>query len=372
MRRPLFLALIVVGLLAVSALGVAAPDRSERSERSDRSEGRGPPGSVPAPLGAFLVEESSKAVTGRHLSFAYSDAGIDDFHAGNRTLFSIVVEGDEDGVADVREDAHRAAARTEGSSIRVRAPNFTLVSHDNPSATSKLEADGSITVIFEEGVMLVPREGAVRFSFGDVAGVLRGEDLTIEARTVVASDDILVFLEVPRGAFDKHRARIGAAIARGHVGAEATFNALDNDVEQEVVSYGNVTMTTLKAERGNLTLLIDGHGQEGRVLVLNVDGRVIGADAADKLSVSMDNMTIVQASNLTDILDPDDDGFSPEYYPVYDVNANAFQLIVTVPHYSVHTLSVTLVELLTPSVVIGVLAGVALLVPTGLLLFRRK
>jgi len=369
MRRSLLAVGFVVGLLAVSALGAAAPGRPD-GRGNGTSQGR-----VPAPIGAFAVDEARLAVTGEHVSFSYSDAGVTDFRAEARTLFDIVVAGlaaDEDDDADEHDGDE--GARAEAGKLRVRTTNFTLTAHDNPSATTKIESDGVITVTFEDGVVIMrATEEAVRFSFGDVTGVLRGDDLTVLGRTVTAQDELLVFLDAARGSFDRNRDRIGHAIAERHVGAEATFNALDDDdVEEEVVSYGNVTMTTVKAERGNLTLLVEGHGFDGRVLVLNVDGRVIGADAAEKLSVSLDNVTIIEASGLTDILDPDDDGFVPEYYPVYDVNADVFQLIVTVPHYSVHTLSVTIIELIRPSVVIGVLAGIALLVPAALVLFRRK
>jgi hypothetical protein len=132
-------------------------------------------------------------------------------------------------------------------------------------------------------------------------------------------------------------------------------------------------MTTIKAERGNLTVMVEGHGLDGRVLVLNVDGRMLGADRADKLNITLDNESIEHAADLADALDPDDDGFDPEYYLVYDPAAEAFQLIVTVPHYSVHTLTVaTFLEIVPPSVTVGILVGVLVVVPMALVLFRRK
>ena len=362
MRRSFVPVLVVIGLLVLPALAVAAAP-------GGRGQGRGPP----APIGEFRVEESSQVATGQHLSFSYSDAGVTDFRAANRTLFDVLVAGSADEEDD-DDDGDEEGARAEGAKLRIRTSNYTLVAHDNPSATTKIATDGIVTVTFEDGVVIMrATEEAVRFSFGDVTGVLRGEGLAAVGRTVTAEDELLVFLDAARGSFDKNRTKIGNAIAHRHVGAEATFNAIDgDDVEQEVVSYGNVTMTTVKAEHGNLTVVVEGHGFDGRVLVLNVDGRVIGADAADKLTISLDNLTIPRASNLTDILDPDDDGYAPEFYLVHDPAADAFQLIVTVPHYSVHTLSVTLVDILRPSVVIGILAGTALLVPAALVLFRRK
>lgn len=372
MRRLLALVL-VIGLLFASTLAVAEPGRGEE-QRADRapddagSQGRDRGGALP--VGEFRVEESSRAATGEHLSFSYAADGIDDFHAADRTLFDIRVEG------HAEDDQDENRVRVEGSELRVRTPAYDFIAHDTPTAASKLSTDGKVFVLFKEGVVLARENGErVRFSYGDVTGVLRGDDIVLSGRNVTASDQLLVVLDKPRGVGDQEHYRdLGRAIAKGNVGAEATLNLLENEsVEEAIVSYGNVTMTTTRAERGNITVLIEGHGFEGRVIVLNVDGRVLGADAADKLAIALDNETIAAASNLTDILDPDDDGYEPEYYVVFDPQVQAFQLIVTLPHYSVHVLSVTTAIVLPPpSVVLGVLAGLALLVPAAVLLFRRK
>lgn len=366
MRRVVSL-FLVAGLLLATASAVA-----------DSGRGRGP-----AAVGAFQVHAETRAATGEHVSFSYSEAGIDDYRAANRTLFDIRVTGapggeredheDEDEEDD--EDGAREGASVDGARLRVRMANFTFIAHDNPTGASKLESDGVAVVTFLDGVVLARDNGErVRFSYGDVTGTLRGDDLQIVGRNVTAREEVLILLEKPRGSFDVYHRDIGRAIGKGHVGAETTLNLGErDDVREDTVSYANVTMTTVKAERGNITVLIDGHGIEGRVIVLNVDGRVLGAEKAENLHIQLDNGSVQPAANLTDILDPGDDGFTPEYYLVFDPQVQAFQLIVTLPHYSVHTLSVTtLLEIVKPSVVLGVLAGVALLVPTALVLFRRK
>lgn len=366
MSRLLALAL-VAGLLLASTGAVA--DQDDRDGRP----GRGP---FP-PLGGFEIEASSRSVSGEHVSFNYSEAGIADFRSRDQGLFDLEVvgEGESDDEDDGDAEGRSAGARAERNQLRVRMPNFTFTAHDGPTAASKLEADGAVTIVFEEGVVLSRENGdRVRFSFGEVTGVLRGEIVSITGRTVHVGDGALVVLDAPRGPFDDNHRELGRAIGKGHIGAEATLNLDDDEgVSEDLVSYGNVTITRVKAERGNITLLIDGHGFEGRVIVVNVDGRVLGAESADKLQILLDNASVMPASNLTDILDPDDDGFHPEYYIVFDPLAHAFQLIVTLPHYSVHTLSVTTVLVLPPpSVAIGILAGLALLVPTALVLFRRS
>jgi hypothetical protein len=378
MRRSLSF-LLAVAVLVASATAVAAQGRGRGGER-------GPP----AEIGAFVAENDS--VTGEHLSFSFSDAGIEGFRAQNITLFDVAVTGetedDDDADDDDRDEEQGRAPRViaEGSFFRVRTQNFTFSAHDNPGAVSKLDADGTFVITFARGVVLSAGEnGTVRFTVAGINGTLRGDELATSGQRVSGVDDALLYLDAPRGEFDVHREDIGEAIAKGHVGAEASFNARPADAgqnasddaprghEQEVVSYGNVTMTTVKAERGNLTVLVEGHGLEGRVLVLNVDGRMIGADRADKLNITLDNESIEPASTLEDALDPDDDGFDPEYYIVWDPTVEAFQLIVTVPHYSVHTLTVaTLVEILPPSVTAGILVGVLVVVPMALVLFRRK
>ena len=358
MRRVL-VPLLAAALLLAPALAAA-----------EAGKGRGRGGAIP--VGAFEVEEASRAATGEHVSFSYSDTGIQDFRASNRTLYSISVEAEEDD----RGPSGDHGIRVDGAALRVRTQAYRFVAHDTATAASQMEADGVITVAFAEGVVLAREaDDRVRFSFGDVTGVLRGEQLATSGRDVTSQDDVLVILDKPRGAGDQdHYRDLGRAIARGQVGAEATINLADDaSVTADVISYGNVTMTTTRAERGNITVVIEGYGVEGRVLVLNVDGRVVGADRAENLAIMMDNVSISPATNLTDILDPDDDGYSPEYYVVFDPQVEAFQLIVTVPHYSVYTLSVTtFLEIVKPSVVVGILAGTALLVPAGLVLFRRR
>lgn len=365
-RLPLVLGLAML-MLAASATPVLAENGEREDRERGRAEGRGPP----ADVGAFQLQESARRALGEHVSFTYTEGGIQAFTGGNVTLFDIAVSAQTHD-----EDDDRAGARADGSRLRVRMPTFEFVAHDNPAAVARMKADGTMTVTFAEGTVLARGDdGRVTFERQGVSGTLRGDDVRVAERAVTTHDDLLVFLDAPRGQFDVHRADIGHAIAKRHVGAEGTFNQLDAEVEQDIVSYGNVTMTTVKAEKGNLTVMVEGHGFEGRVLVLNVDGRVVGAARADELAITLDNLTIPRASDLADILDPDNDGFTPEYYIVHDAIAapDAFQLIVTVPHYSVHVLSVTTAIVLPPpSVTIGLVAGLALLVPAGFVLFRRK
>ena len=389
MNRPV-LSMLVVGILALAAVLPAAEaagkEDRERTEDDDRGrgQGRGRSGDAPRPVtptpenagpiasvGAFQAEPESRNVSGKHVSFTYNETGVEDFRAGDLVLFDLTVQGEDEG-----EDLPRTQLRREGAAVQLRAPAFTFKAHDNPGAVAKVETDGTATFAFPAGVTFTQlgRE-RVEFTIGDVSGTLKGHGLRVNGSSVTVDDEGLVTLHSARGHFDQHRPDIGRAIGKGEVGAEATIarSAEGDELVQDVVSYGNVTMTTLRAERGNLTVAIEGHGTEGRVLVLNVDGRLVGAQKREDLTILMDNLSIPQATDLADILNASDDGFLPEYYLVFDPQTESFQLIVSVPHYSVHILSVFApVPLPPPSVVFGVVAGVAVLVPGGWLLFRRK
>ena len=406
MHRPL-LPLLVAGtlLLAAVALPVAAASEKEERERGrgggsaeqasdgsgdstegaaeDRGRGRGR--STDGPLtedeieqlrpgpsvGMFRMEHNSRVVHGRHVSFLFNDTGVQDFSAAGVNLFDLTVTPGEDD-----RSGRRPEVGGHGAALILRSPSFTFKAHDNPGAVAKLESDGAASRAFGPDARLVEAsEGRVDFVVGNVSGSVRAREVNLTGQTVTVEGEALVFLSQSRGLFDKHRDDVSLAIGKGHVGAEATIGKREGieELVEEVVSYGNVTMTTLKAERGNLTLAVEGHGTEGRVLVLNVDGRVVGAQKREDLTILMDNMSIPAATDLADVLDPENDGYMPEYYVVFDPATESFQLLVSVPHYSVHILSVTTpIPLPPPSVVLGIVAGVALLVPGAYVLFRRK
>src|SRR5438874_365200 len=107
-----------------------------------------------------------------------------------------------------------------------------------------------IPVLAPGGTASAAGDGGATFALGALTGHARGDDLNVTATSISAQGRLLVFVDVPRGDFDKDRGDIGNAIAKGHVGAEGSFNENGSGVKQDVVSYGNVTMRTIRAERG--------------------------------------------------------------------------------------------------------------------------
>lgn len=375
--RPLLPLLVALSLLAPFALAAegrgtpptvaqAERERGDDEDDDDRRPGRGERGERPAAVGAFELSAASQSVAGDFVDFAYNDTGVTDFRVGGRHLFDLHVAGESD------DDARGVTAR--GAELRLETSRFNLRVHDNPAAVAKLQTDGVATLLFPPGATLEELDGErVKFTVGNLTGTLRGDGVRVAGPSVIVDDELVLLVHQPRGGFDTYRDDIGEAVSKRHVGAEASINRNDDgSVDEDVVSYGNVTMRTIKAERGNLTVLIDGQGFDGRVVVLNVDGRIVGASKAEDLLVHFDNASIQRADGVADVLDPDDDGLSAEYYVVFDPATNDFQLLVSIPHYSVRTLSVmTFIQVPPPSVVVGILAGLLVLAASGVVLFRR-
>ena len=385
MRTPLLALLLAACLLAPVALaqrGPGAPptltpgDRNDEDDADDdrgRSDERRPDADrargKPAAIGAFSLSAAQQAVDGAFVDFAYNDSTITGFAVDGQPLFDLSVAGPGE------DDADGQGVVAKGAQLRLATTHYRLQVHDNPAAVAKLDTDGTVTLLFRAGATLTPLDGErVEFALGDLKGMVRGDGLRVAGPSLIAEGEVLLLVHQPMGGYDVHRGDIGKAVAKRHVGAEASINKRDDGegVEEDVVSYGNVTLKTVKAEKGNLTVLVEGHGFDGRVVVLNVDGRVVGASRSDDLRVLFDNETIRHAESIADVLDPDDDGLQAEYYVVFDPATEAFQLLVSVPHYSIHSISVTtFVSVPPPSVVAGLLAGLVVLAASGVVLFRR-
>lgn len=363
MRLLPVLGLSLVLLASASMPAIADQGGDDRGKAPERSGDRRGPTSI----GAFDLTQGERNVSGSFVSFSYSNAGVHGFTVAGTRVYDILVSPPGTG---------RLAIESSGAQVRVRAPGYALQVHDNPAAVTQIEArdDGNVTLVLAAGATLVrTSEDAVRFTIGNLTGRARGDDLTIRGNSVTVEGKLLVFVESPRGKFDVKRSDIGQAIGKGHVGAEGSFDRHATGVAEDVVSFGNVTMRTVRAEHGNVTVEVEGHGTQGRVLVLNIDRALLGAEHAGKLHITLDNETVAVENDLATLLDPEADGIKPVYHIVFDPASDAFQVLVRVPHYSVHTLSVTtLLDTVPPSVLIGVVAGVALLVPSALVLFRKK
>ena len=146
-------------------------------------------------------------------------------------------------------------------------------------------------------------------------------------------DDTLLLLS------GEHRDEIDEGIRERNVGAEisVTYRQDISDYEKFIVMYDSVNITPLSIKMGNISLIVDGNeSSQGRTIVVNLEADFF--DISKGITIIYDNQLIQMADNISDILNPDDDGSNPEYLITY--GADGIQILVSIPHFSQHTINI--------------------------------
>jgi hypothetical protein len=329
------------------------------NERRAAADARG----VSDTVGAFNVANTAQRVDGAYVSFDYGPMGLGNVTAQDLHLFDVDALGATASSGDVRVQAA-------GVQVRLNADAFNVQVHDNPGAVFKVNPASSLTFHFPAGTILTHGDGgvSVMYDTGEEASLL-GPDFTVNGTRVDAEGPATFLLNAKRGAFDHHRGDITNAITRGHVGAEVTVARGNGHAAEDAVTFGTVTVGT-HAEFGNVTLTVEGQAMDGRVIIANVEPALFNAAKAGDLNVHFDGEPATRAESLIDVLNPREGMENAEYWVVEDLDG--YQVIFSLPHYSVHTLSILdAFEEVPPSVVVGLVASVIVIAAGGFVLFRR-
>ncbi|MGQ0534677.1 MAG: hypothetical protein ACT4PT_01230 [Methanobacteriota archaeon] len=308
-----------------------------------------------------------------------------DYDAGNGTLSGFSLGGVE-AFREVRvEPFEFERVRVDGASLRIRGDEVDIRAHDTPSAGLRIAPhDGPVTATFvlaPGAVATSAGEDAYVISFGNRTALLaiRGEDdgtgsLALSGDRLVAnvSDDAhVVFLARPL-----HREgapEVDDAIRKGRVGAQVRFEHAEGRVHQDVFELEGVSVTAaVIGDTANLIISAP-DGTPGKVIVVDLDPAVVGAAENGTVNVTIDGRSATPARDFADVLDPDDDAGVPEYLLVR--GNEGFQILVSLPHFSVHAVTISSVPILLvqppPSVVAGVIAAAAVVAVAAGFLFRR-
>jgi len=133
---------------------------------------------------------------------------------------------------------------------------------------------------------------------------------------------------------DEYRELIDEAIKGEQVGGEITIETLD---EQQVLIYDSVMLQPYELQGGKITLLINGDElSAGRTVVINLGEQVVNVE--NTLEILYDDEPITLADDILDILNPNNDGLHAEY--LLTIGTEGMQILVSIPHFSEHTLSI--------------------------------
>ncbi len=167
---------------------------------------------------------------------------------------------------------------------------------------------------------------------------------------------------------------IDAAIYEGDVGGEVIIG---KNLESDVVVYNDhLSINEFSVEKNRVSLKINGDENiTGKTLVINVEEGIF--KNPNKMVVKYDGETTKIADDIDDVLNPDDDGSRPEYLVTH--GANGTQIIVSIPHFSEHEITVysvaEVVEALggiTAVILYIVICTVAAIVFVGGVRLRRR
>lgn len=281
-------------------------------------------------------------------------------------------------------EADRSWLEAEGDGIRMRL-------HDSPTGLIKADArDEALLLTIPEA--LAVRETADGWTIGGegaASAQVRAENGSWDDGSRILELHGAVTFLVPRAdnptlptVANRHRSAIGAAVASGAVGGEVTVVAsAQGGSLDEALAYADVNVS-VSAATGDGRVEVTFASEtltEGRTFVVNVEDDLVSL--GDELRIryeSVDEETgeahkerIERADSLQDVLDPsDDDG--PEYWIVED--ADGVQVLVSIPHWSIHRVSIqsvkTEAENLLPAP--GSIVAVAVLAAAALAVVRRS
>lgn len=95
---------------------------------------------------------------------------------------------------------------------------------------------------------------------------------------------------------------------------------------------------------GGIEVRVSSSEREGRTVMINIDEQTRRSLGLWEIRVLVDGEPIGRADDLTDVLDPNNDGGECEYLLL--VGANGVQVLVSIPHFSVRTITIKSFEAL--------------------------
>jgi hypothetical protein len=137
------------------------------------------------------------------------------------------------------------------------------------------------------------------------------------------------------------RITVEDAIRTGTIGGEITIVKKGDGYKVDSVSYyDNVTIENKTLASKKTEFIVSGDDSAtGKTIKINMGEGVLPMQG---LRVMFDGKEIPLADNLTDVLNPNDDGLQPEYVlvNVSSKSGGEFFFLISVPHFSVHEITI--------------------------------
>jgi len=142
---------------------------------------------------------------------------------------------------------------------------------------------------------------------------------------------------------DVNRDEIEEALVSDQIGVELSIQSSEEKLESIVSSFSDISITpTVNFDENYISLFVDGDVIGGRTIIINLADELLDFDQVDEIQIEYDGHPIKMASDLIDVLNPDDDGIFSEY--IITVGEDGLQLLISIPHFSEHNIVIYQLE----------------------------
>ena len=134
------------------------------------------------------------------------------------------------------------------------------------------------------------------------------------------------------------RFELEKSIESGIIGGEINIERSDSSkFEQKITIYEGVEIKPTEITKDRISLIVSGDEYGGsKTIAITVDPSLF--ENVKDIVVKYDGEAISMADNITDVLNPNDDGSHAEY--LLTSGANATEILISIPHFSEHEITV--------------------------------
>lgn len=301
--------------------------------------------------------------TNKHiLDIVYKNKSIDiTFEFLDDPILKKLVERDTTLKDEMEKVLMNKTLHMRGSEISFDYEGCKVELHDVPTRFLKISAN---KIILQNGKYELNRirQNEIKLEKENFTSILISDNpLKIEGNNITAYGNIML----ASFSLSPEHSKIENAFVERRIGGEVF---IIGKKENDTISYfGNVSISP-KISGNKIILKVKGdEGKGGKVIKVNLAKNIC---LSDKIIVRYDGKIINEANNITDILNPNDDGSNPEYYRLQHTQAGGVFLLISIPHFSEHEIKIEFIVKNPVFQILAVISGLIVVTFAAFYIFK--
>ncbi len=315
-----------------------------------------------------------------HLTYtiATDGAGLDDVRLNGVLVLAHLRLLGEGPVETVRD----------GAVLKVTRGDDRIMLHDEPTGLLRYEGPSGLVLTFPDAarVELGADKGTVILDANHRAFLIF-DNAVQEGQSVSFTGFLTLHGAAPMVDKKPVAEAVGKALEDGRVGATIKVHKLEKAIREgavEILAYADMDVTVTASEgtptpQDPIRIKVGGELNEGRTITITLDPTLLPSNGGRLELRYYDHhddggrteVVFNQAASLEDVLNAGDDDGQPEYWIVQDVDGT--HVMASISHFSIHEVTIaSLGQIIVPSVLIGIGAGILGTLMAGVMLFRPR